>query len=197
MKLTAGLILLCCLAGCASPARSRSSAGPAPSPPPPPASAAAASQTLVLQGYRLLAELVGDEKDVSKLLLIKHERPELGTLIKEISATCAQAHKELLAFAKTDPSLDFKTDVLPAAERETRQQISKERRKELLHAKGKPLEVGLLLTQVEALTYAHQLAAVLAQSDSVAERKKFLVRLATDLQQLQGKVKDMLLAHYS
>jgi hypothetical protein len=149
------------------------------------------------QGYRLLFDLVGDERNVSKLLLIKHERPELGALIKEISATCAAAYKQIEAFAKADRSLDLRSEVLPAAERQTRDLISKDRGKELLHAKGKNLEVGLLLTQNEALTYGSHLAAVLSQSEAEPARKEFLSRLASNLGQLQAKVMAMLLAHYS
>src|SRR5947208_832758 len=51
-------------------------------------------------GYALLFDLVGDEKDVSKLRFIKHERPELKVLVNEISRTCGEAHKALEAFGK-------------------------------------------------------------------------------------------------
>jgi hypothetical protein len=41
------------------------------------------------RGYALLADLSGDEKDVSKLRFLKRERPELKALLQEISATNA------------------------------------------------------------------------------------------------------------
>jgi hypothetical protein len=159
----------------------------------PPSGQASISQS----GYRLLYDLLGDEKNVSKLLLIKHERQELGTLIKEISGSCAAAYKQLDGFVKADPSLDVKTEVLPPAERLTREQISKDRAKELLKAKGKDFETSLLLTQLEALAYGSHLSAVLAQSERVAPRQQFLLRLARQLEELHGKAVALLLAHYS
>ena len=145
----------------------------------------------------MLFDLVGDERNVSKLLLIKHERPELGTLIKEISATSGQAYKQLEAFVKADPTLDVRSEILPATERQTRDRIGKDRAKELLKAKGKNLELSLLLTQNEALVYGSHLAAVLAASETVPARREFLQRVAGDLGRLQAKVLEMLLAHYS
>src|SRR5688500_15678806 len=50
-------------------------------------------------GYALLFDLMGDERNVSKLLLIKRERAAVRDLIKEISDRSARAHQELEAFA--------------------------------------------------------------------------------------------------
>jgi hypothetical protein len=41
-------------------------------------------------GYALLFALLGDEKDVAKLLVVKRERAELSQLIKAISETAAR-----------------------------------------------------------------------------------------------------------
>ena len=38
-------------------------------------------------GYALLADLCGDEKDVSKLRFLKRERPELKALLQEIASS--------------------------------------------------------------------------------------------------------------
>ena len=53
-------------------------------------------------GYALLFALLGDEKDVSKLRIIKHEAEELKNLTKEISRVCGEAHKKIEAFGKAD-----------------------------------------------------------------------------------------------
>src|SRR5437016_7282162 len=83
-------------------------------------------------GYALLFDLMGDEKDVAKLRFIKHERPQLKELVKEISKTCGEAHKQLERFGKADPSLNLKSLGLPAAEVETRKAIDKTKEKALL-----------------------------------------------------------------
>ena len=92
-------------------------------------------------GYALLFDLMGDEKDVAKLRFIKHERPELKELVKEISRTCAEAHKQLQAFGKADPGLNLKSLGLPAAEVETRKAIGKTKEKALLTDKNKEFEI--------------------------------------------------------
>jgi len=51
-------------------------------------------------GYALLYDLLGDEKNVSKLLIIKRDRPELKNLVKQISERTGKAHKELEKFFK-------------------------------------------------------------------------------------------------
>src|ERR1700694_607743 len=82
-------------------------------------------------GYALLFDLMGDEKDVAKLRFIKHERPELKELVKEISRTCGEAHKQLQAFGKGDAGLNLKSPGLPAAEVDTRKAIGKTKEKAL------------------------------------------------------------------
>src|SRR4051794_7082142 len=83
-------------------------------------------------GYALLANLAGDEKDVSKLRFIKRERLELKTLTQEIAATNRLAHEALEKFAKGDPALNLKDEGLPAAEVAARKAISKSKEKAIL-----------------------------------------------------------------
>jgi hypothetical protein len=148
-------------------------------------------------GYALLFDLMGDQKNVSKLLIIKRERPEFGSLIKEIADRSAAAHKQLERFEKAERSLNLKGRGLPAAEVRTRESISKARGKELITDKGKYFEVHLLLAQNEALTYGAHLAAVTATMEDNLERIRFLQQLSSDLTQLQQRVVAMLMANYS
>ena len=149
------------------------------------------------QAHALLFGLLGDEKNVSKLLIIKRERPELRALIHEISERAGKAHKELEAFAKSDRTLNLKDQGLPSAEVLTRNAIAKARTKELLTESGKEFELRLLLTQNEALTYGGYLAATAAASDTLGNRRQMLEQLSTDLLQLQKKTGDMLLKNYT
>lgn len=147
-------------------------------------------------GYALLFRLMGDEKDVSKLLIIKKEKSELHDLIKEIAVRAKVAHQDLETLGNTDAHLNLKDEGLPPAEKATREAISKVKAKELLGAKGAELELLLLLSQNEALAYGSNLAGVLAASETRPKRKAFLEQLATDLDHLRGRVVTMLADHY-
>ena len=147
-------------------------------------------------GYALLADLVGDEKDVAKLRFIKRERPELKALLLEIAATNRAAFKALEQFAKADPTLNLKDQGLPAADAAARKAVSKYKEKAILSNKGKDLEVQLLLDQNEGLTYGSHLARVVAQTESNPQRREFLERLAASLGALQQKVVEMLSSGY-
>lgn len=148
-------------------------------------------------GYALLFDLMGDEKDVAKLRFIKHERSELKELIKEISRTCDETHKQLEAFGKADAGLNLKSLGLPAAEIETRKAISKTKEKALLTDKNKEFEIQLLLSQSEALMYGAHLALVTGRTERLPERARFLEKFSAGLTLLQKKVVDMLLTNYS
>jgi len=140
---------------------------------------------------------MGDEKNVSKILWIKRDRPELKVLIKEISTRCGDAHKRLEAFGKADQSLNLKDLGLPADEMATRKAISKFKTKTLLADKGKEFEVQLLLSQNEALTYGAHLSKILVPIETQPDRAAFLNELSSELLRLQQKVCDMIVTNYS
>jgi hypothetical protein len=165
--------------------------------PPQPAAHPITGSSATVHGYALLYDLLGDEQNVSKLLIIKRERAQFRDLIKHISQTCGDGHKQLEKFGKTDPSLNLKDRGLPAAEVTTREAISKTRARELLTEKGKDFELGLLLTQNEALVYASHLAAVLHAEEKNPERADYLQRLTEQLVRLQTRIVAMLLENHS
>jgi hypothetical protein len=148
-------------------------------------------------GYALLFGLLGDEKDVAKLLVIKRERAELRDLIKSIGETAGRAHKQLEDFAKADRSLNLTKQGLPPAEATTRASIARAKGKGLLTEGGKEFEVQLLLSQNEALTYGTHLAETIAKAENNPERTRYFQRLAAELNQLQHKVVAMLMANYN
>jgi len=148
-------------------------------------------------GYALLADLCGDEKDVSKLRFLKRERPELKALLQEIAETNRVAHDTLQRFAKAAPALNLKDTGLPAEEVAARKAISKFKEKTILSSKGKELEVQLLLAQNEALTYGSHLAGVIAQAEADPQRREFLEQLAATLGRLQQRVLRMLSSGYT
>lgn len=148
-------------------------------------------------GYALLADLCGDEKDLSKLRFFKSERAELKALLQEIASTNRVAYEALQKFAKADPALNLKDMGLPATESAARKGISKFKESAILSSKGKDLEVQLLLDQNEALTYGSHLAHVVAREEPDPQRRAFLEQLAGNLGVLQQRVLRMLSSGYS
>jgi hypothetical protein len=163
---------------------------PASSTPPP----AAEDSRLAIrnQGYSLLYQLMSDEKDVSKLLIIKKENSDVGDLVKKIAQTCGAAAKQMEAFSKSDPHLHNRMDGLPQAEKETRDLIGKTRAKELITKTGDKFELRLLLTQSEALTYGAHLALVVQSHETDPARQKFLGDLSSQLQELHQALIDLM-----
>lgn len=144
-------------------------------------------------GYALLFQLLGDESNVSKLLIVKKERSELHDLIKEISRQASAAHKSLEQIAKR-AGINLRDQQLPAVESATRESIGKEKAKQLLGARGDELEFRLLLTQNEALTYASHLARVIASVETDPKLKELLLATSAEFDELRGRVMRMLSA---
>lgn len=139
-------------------------------------------------GYAILYETLGHERKVARLLIIKAEREELETVIQAIAETCGTAYERVEALAKADPNLDLADTGLPIEEVRTREAITATRRKQLLAASGADLELQLLLTQNEALTYLAHLADTLSRSEADPARLAFVRELWKDLTRLQEDV---------
>jgi len=120
----------------------------------------------------LLADLLGDEKNVSKILIIKHNSAELGRLIKSISKTAGSESDKLEALAKDDPTLNLHALQLPPGEIATRAAISKTKEHELIFSSGEKFELNLLLTQTNALDYGSHLAKIAAENASSKEQQQ-------------------------
>src|SRR4051812_33842545 len=85
--------------------------------PQPAMSAAAETRNNALS---LLFALLDDERNVSKLLIIKRDRRELHEVIKNISTTADSVHKQLAKMANEDATLNLKASALPPGEKATR-----------------------------------------------------------------------------
>ena len=143
-------------------------------------------------GYALLHEILGQERQVSKLLLIKAERRPLEIVIDAIAETCDTAYDRLEDLAAQPPRLDLSDTGLPADEVRTRQAIAHTRRDQLLAASGKEFELQLLWSQNEALTYASHLADTLARGETDPARLAFVRALWKDLVRLDEDVRALL-----
>ncbi len=140
----------------------------------------------------LLDDLLNDEKNLSKLLIIKRNSRELKRLVVNISDTAGDGAKMLSALSRQDPAIDFKLIGLPPGERETRRAIAKTKQHLLLHTKEAEFEFQLLLTQSEALNYGAHLALVASENEPRATEARELSKLSTRLQQLHEQVLEML-----
>jgi hypothetical protein len=120
----------------------------------------------------LLADLLGDEKNVSKILIIKRNSAELGRLIKAISKTAGDGAEQLEMLAKNDKTLNLHTLQLPPGEIATRAAVSKTREHELIFSSGEKFELNLLLTQTTALDYGSHLAKIAADNSSSPEQQR-------------------------
>lgn len=143
--------------------------------------------------YSLLHQLLDEQKDVSLLHYIKQEHSDVKDLIKKIADASGAGSKLLEAFAKHDPSIHLDEMGLPPGEMATRAAIASTKKMELLGQTGDQLELTLLLTQTEALSYAWHLAKVAGENDSQPDRARALAGLSANMQSLYQNVFAMLL----
>jgi hypothetical protein len=104
--------------------------------------------------------------------LIKTERDSLKTVIRH----CQDLRRafERLERSSVRPGLDLTDTGLPLEEVRTRLAIAATRQEQLLAASGRELELQLLLTQNEALTYMAHLADTLSRSEPDPARLAFV-----------------------
>ena len=144
--------------------------------------------------YALLHQLLGEEKDIKFLSLIKHEYPEFKDLMERIAKTSAAGEKLVEQLTKRDPTLHLDDVQLPLGEVATRDAIGKTKEEELLHSKGEKFHLTLLLSQLEALNYGSHLADVACENETDVEREKTLSDLSKDLRGLYDEAFEKLLS---
>ena len=181
LLLTAMFSVACVLSGCQSPKAVRQSEN-------------SAAQSTRNNCYSLLYQLLDEEKNVHLLLLIKREQNDVKILIKKISDASSTGAKLLEEFANKDPSLKLDEIRLPPGETATREAIAFTKKKELLGRKGEEFERTLLLTQIQALSYAWHLAKVAGENESQPERASALASLSKDMENLHREVLVLLLS---
>jgi len=177
-------ILVCCLAVatvCAG-ASGRQSAGPKEG------SDASNKVEVRNNAASLLADLFHEEKNVDKVLIIKHNSKALGELMKAISTTAGDGERKLEELAKGDKTLNLHALELPPGEKATRAAISKTKEHEILFTSGETFELNLLLSQTDALDYASHLAKIAAENSSSPEQQREFHALDVALHNLFHRV---------
>ena len=143
----------------------------------------------------LLHDLLGDEKNVSKVLIIKHASPAVKQLVKNISAAAGAGVKTLESFAPKDAAPNWDHLGLPPAEKAVREALAKTKEHELLQAAGNEFEFLLLLTQAEGLGYGTHLARLAAANEPDSGHARQLADLGEALEHLHKEVLALLRAH--
>jgi hypothetical protein len=164
--------------------------------PAPAAASAAAAHKLEVRNnaVSLLYDLTQDEKNVSKVLIIKRNSKELGELIKAISKMSGDAGKQLEQMAKEDPAVRLHALELPAGEKATRGSIAKTKEHELLFSSGENFQFQLLLTQTDALSYGWHLAGIAAANSESPEEVRAFKDISGAMENLYNQVITMLRA---
>ena len=103
---------------------------------------------------------------------LKREKDDVKKLVKKIAAASGAGSKLLEEFARHDPSIDLHDIRLPPGDAATREAIASTKKKELLGQTGGEFELSLLLTQIEALSYAWHLAKVAGENELQPERAR-------------------------
>jgi hypothetical protein len=136
----------------------------------------------------LLDDLLGSEKDVSKILIIKHRPARVSRVIKAISKTAGDGQDQLEALAKDDKTLNLHALQLPPGEVATREAIRKTKEHELLFSWGVKFDMSLLLSQTDALDYGSHLAKIAAENSTSAEQARKFHALDVALSALYQRV---------
>jgi hypothetical protein len=139
------------------------------------------------EGYAILHDLLSDESNVSKLLIIKSPPKDVERIIHQIADAAKIAQEEIAAWFEDDDSVDLEVSRLPAMELRARSSIGAAKAKELILPGGDDTLL-LLMSQFSALEYAEHLAEELADVEPDASRKARLRDFAETFSGLKGAV---------
>ena len=130
-------------------------------------------------GYYLLYHVSSDEAQIPLLLLIKHSPGEIKTYADQISKTAKETVAALDRLQQGDSSLRFDRNPLPQIEQDTRDSIKADKQHQLLFGTtGSEFVRALIVSQIEASTYALNLSKVLAGQEKDSDRVKTLQHMS-------------------
>ena len=130
-------------------------------------------------GYYLLHHLCEDEAKLPLLLDVKDAPPEIEKYAVHISKTAKESITALERLQENDPHLNFDKNPLPRIERDVRESIQADKQHQLLFGTtGAEFVRALLVSQVEASSYALNLAKVLSQQEKNPDRVKTLQHIS-------------------
>ena len=136
----------------------------------------------------LLDDLLNDEQNVDKVLIVKSASPDNTALIKLIAATAATHKRELDEMATNDATLNLQVTDLPPGEIAARNGSSKADEHDLLLSTGVNFEFNLLFSQAQAESYGQQLAAVAAKNSERPEEMHTFETISQTMERLDLQV---------
>lgn len=130
-------------------------------------------------GYYLLHHLCENESNLPLLLAVKHAPPDIVDYADKISKTAKESLIVLNRMQEGDRHLKFDKNPLPSIEQDVRESIHDDKQHQLLFGTtGSEFVHALLVSQVEASTYALNLAKVLADQEKDSDRVAMLQRIS-------------------
>ena len=122
------------------------------------------------------------------LLLVKHAPPELSTFADQISKAGKETMEALERFQDLDPAIQFDRNPLPSIEQDVRDSIKGDKQHQLLFGTSNSEFVrALIVSQIEASTYALHLCKILAEQEKDSARIKTLRHLSAKWLEMRSK----------
>lgn len=147
------------------------------------------------QGYGIYYNLMKSESGVKDLLIIRSAADPVAELIREISATAESILETMDEWKEADPLLNYRQTGLPKVEKETRRSIAEYRAQQLMLGGEDTFERNLILTQIEASTYAWHFAKALAEDEESDERKAVIEEWAKAWEKHAESASKLLVVH--
>lgn len=144
-------------------------------------------------GYAVLRKLLGDEKHVNTLRIVKSaitfskSSERTVTLIDDIATTSARALDEMDALAALKPVINPDTAGREQLGSEILDALRLATARELITATGEDFEISLVLSQVQVLRLISQLLRELQELDPNTRRQAWLADLARDYESLHSR----------
>jgi hypothetical protein len=139
-------------------------------------------------GYSLLYKLCDQEKPVDMILIVKTTPKEIADYLHQVSASARQDVAWLDDLQEHDKGLTFDQSGLPPFEEATRASIQDSKEHLLLFgSSGSAFVRALLVTQIEAGTYATNLAKVLANSEPDEKRAAVVRKIGARWEKLRDR----------
>ena len=130
-------------------------------------------------GYYLLHKVSDDESQLPILLDFKHAPPEVKDYADQISKTGKETVAKVEEMQAHDHAIQFDKNPLPQIEQDVRDSIKDDKQHQLLFGtKDTEFVHALMVSQIEASTYALNLCKVIADQESSPERSKILRHLS-------------------
>ena len=130
-------------------------------------------------GYYLLHHLCEDESRLPMLSFIKTTPRDVADYVNRISQTAKESLASLEQIQDQNPAIQFDKNPLPPIERDVRESIHDAKQHQLLFGTTDAAFVrALLVSQIEASSYALNLSKVLADQETDPSRVKMLQRMS-------------------